>query len=287
MNKMNINDINPYIRVAMRSTFKKGMILHRRVIFDYELIYLEDGEFTFHYAEKEYKLGAGQFIFIRPGIPHTFDCTAHDLSQPHVHFDLNYNSNSKITPVSFIDIPQMTDSERALIQKDEFADFQDSPTVCFTDARYASELLYRIIDVQKSNPLIAKGLLTELIALLIHDNFPRSLSPVRASSSHDITQQLKDYIDSTRGVAIELKRLERQFFYSKYHLERAFKKKYGVSLISYAVDKKMEYACFLLKSKSVSKVAEELGFSSIYSFSRAFKNKYGIAPTEYRSNAQK
>ena len=141
--------------------------------------------------------------------------------------------------------------------------------------------IYLIIDTQKSNPLKVKGMLTELIALLIHDNFPRSLSS-NVGTPHDVTRQIKDYIDSTRGIGLDLKGLEKQFFYSKYYLEREFKKKYGVSLISYANDKKMEYAQSLLKKFTVSKAAEELCFSSIYSFSRAFKNKYGICPTEYK-----
>ena len=35
----------------------------------------------------------------------------------------------------------------------------------------------------------------------------------------------------------------------------------------------------LPQSKSVSDVAQELGFSSIYVFSRAYKNYFGYAPT--------
>ena len=76
--------------------------------------------------------------------------------------------------------------------------------------------------------------------------------------------------------------LEKQYSYSKYYLERQFKKAYGISLIAYRNEKRMQHARKLLELESVSDVAEELGFRSIYSFSRAFKKQFGICPSECR-----
>ena len=41
---LDISSINPYIRVAMQSVLSKGKIIASRIIFDYELIYIEDGD---------------------------------------------------------------------------------------------------------------------------------------------------------------------------------------------------------------------------------------------------
>ena len=51
---MNLNTINPYIRVAMRSILRQGVVIGPRIIYDYELIYLAEGSFTLAYAGKEY-----------------------------------------------------------------------------------------------------------------------------------------------------------------------------------------------------------------------------------------
>ena len=48
---MNPYAINPYLRVAMHSVIPANHRIRRRVIYDYELIYLESGEFTFIYAD--------------------------------------------------------------------------------------------------------------------------------------------------------------------------------------------------------------------------------------------
>ena len=281
---MDINSVNPYIRVAMRSVLKPGFTIKQRVIFDYELIYIDKGHFTFRYAGIPYRCGEGQFIFIRPSVPHSFEDINENLFQPHVHFDIAYNRNSSKTSVSFKDIPQMSAEERELIQEDVFAEFPKTPFVSFSDTEKARAQLFAVIDLYVANKqLSAKGVLTELLDALISDNFPSTLSK-DDKSFHDISRQIKDFIDSSQGLDLGLDALSKQFSYSKYYLERQFKQKYGVSLIAYRNDKRMSFACQMLERDTVSSVSEKLGFSSIYSFSRTFKNKYGISPSKYKKD---
>ena len=281
MNVIDLHTVNPYIRVALHSVLKKGCVIKRRIIFDYELVYIEDGGMLFHFDGIAYPCGKGQFLLIRPGIPHSFDCREQTLRQPHIHFDMIYTSDSKKTPISFKDLPAMSSAEKALIRPDLFGDFPRTPFVFFENAEQALALFYRVIDcVSAGQALEAKGLLTTLLATLIRDNFASCLN--HEESSWSIARQLKDFIDATHGVGIGLDALEKQFSYSKFHLERQFQKEYGISLIAYVNKKRLMLAQVLLKSKSVSHVAEEIGFSSIYAFSRAFKNRFGISPSEYK-----
>lgn len=50
---MNLSLINPYIRLAMESRIPSGHNIAQRVIYDYELIYLEEGNFIVVYASCE------------------------------------------------------------------------------------------------------------------------------------------------------------------------------------------------------------------------------------------
>ncbi len=284
MGTIDINTVNPYIRVAMRSVLPVGTEIKQRVIFDYELIYIEDGECILNYAESNYKFKPGQFILIRPGIPHSFKCIRHDLSQPHIHFDIVYTSNSPETPVSFKDIGQFTQEELWLIQPDIFSDYPVVPYITFSDTSRILNLFYTTIDLSRSgSTLAAKGMLTEIIDMLISDNFPDSLSG-NPSDIYNIAHHLKAFIDSGQGINTSLDAFEKQFSYSKFYLERIFKREYGIGLIAYRNNKKMKLACKMLETVTVSDVSETLGFSSIYSFSRAFKNKYGICPSKYKNN---
>ena len=69
---LHTHEINPYIRVAVRSVLNTGLEIKRRIIFDYEFIYIADGSMTFFYNDIPYKVSRGHFLFIRPGIPHSF-----------------------------------------------------------------------------------------------------------------------------------------------------------------------------------------------------------------------
>lgn len=276
--KFDLNTINPYIRVAMRSILSKGTEIYRRIIFDYELLYVEAGEFLLSYAEKDYKCTSGQFVLLRPGISHRFYQINGDLSQPHIHFDMVYSLKSLQTPVCFFDLPKLSEREKELIVDDIFVDFPQSPFIIFRNMEEALSLFYDVIDTPDDDMLKKKARLTELIGLLIRDNFPELLS--REQKKHEVAQQLKDCIDSGNGLLLSLEDFEKRFSYSKYYLERQFKKQYSVGVISYRNKKRMEFAAQMLKTRSVSAVASELGFSSVYVFSRAFKNYYGVCPSK-------
>ena len=279
----NIDVVNPYIRVAMNSVLCAGTSIKRRVIFDYELIYVERGEFTLHYNELDYIGAPGQFILLRPGIPHSFKEIKQDLSQPHIHFDMIYSETSSQIPISFKDIGEFTAEERNLIHKDIFEDYPQTPLVGFSDKQKALKLFYSVIR-DPSSKLAQKAGLIQLIDMLVSDNFPDCFS--NKENVYNIAQQVKDYIDAGQGLTAQLNDLERQFSYSKYHMERQFKKMYGKSLIAYRNEKRLQTAETLLQGHTVSFVSEILGYTSIYTFSRAFKQHFGLSPSAFQREKQ-
>lgn len=275
---MDVSKVNPYIRVAMQGVLPEGCVINRRIIFDYELIYIEDGEFTFTYNDIAYPCKTGDFILIRPRVPHSFSDINRDLLQPHIHFDMRYAQDSTIVPVSYKDLESMTDTEKSFIRKDLFEEFPKTPFVFFKDKKRSLELFYAIINDTALTPLVRKAKFLELIDMLIADNFSGTFE--KNDATYPIESAVKDYIDAGQGMSLSLEGIAMQFDYSKYYLDRCFKDAYGISLIAYRNEKRMQLAKELLTKKSVSDVSETLGFSSIYVFSRAFKNHYGVAPTK-------
>lgn len=278
-----IHAVNPYIRVAMQSILRAGSEIKRRVIFDYELIYIESGEFILNYNECDYKCLPGQFILLRPGVPHSFRGIEKELSQPHIHFDIFYSRESPQIPISFKDISEFTPEERKVIRQDVFADYPQVPFVQFSDKQKVLELFCDIVRGADASQLTRKAKLAQIIDILVTDNFPNCFS---AEESHcNVIQQLKDYIDAGQGITASLSDLEKQFSYSKYYLERQFKKSYGISLMAYRNNKRMQTAKEMLRTERVSVVAEALGFTSIYVFSRAFKQHFGFSPSKAAKKA--
>ena len=117
--------------------------------------------------------------------------------------------------------------------------------------------------------------------MIITDNFPEMFVD-STEFVYSIEEQVKDYLDAGQGLTSSLEDIANQFNYSKCHLEHRFKDRYGVSLIAYRNNKRMQSAKIMLVTQSVSAVAEKLGFSSINVFSRAFKNNFGISPMDYK-----
>ena len=283
--KISIYDINPYIRIARASKLRANYVIQRRVIFDYELIYLEDGQMDFMYDDRIYSCEPGQFILIRPGIPHSFHVGNRELSQPHIHFDMTYTPQSSQISISFRDMDRLSPSEQKMICPDIFDTYPKLPFISFSDTKQALDLFYSIISIPRGTvTLPQKAKLTELIYLLIRDNFPDVLYQEQATQ-YDVCFQIKAALDAGQGLTSDLADMEQQYAYSRYYLERQFKKRYGISLIAYRNEKRMQQAKKLLQTRSVTAVAEQLGFGSIYAFSRAYKKHFGTSPIKEKSSA--
>lgn len=277
---MYLSLINPHIRVAMKSVIPSGHSIVRRVIYDYELIYLERGEFTFIYDDKSYRCKAGDFIFIRPGVPHSFQIEYGEISQPHIHFDITYRPQSEQIPVSFKDIGFMTEIEKSWIHKDYFSCYASVPLITIPDKKAFLDDFYKIVETE-NDPTVKKSLMIRLISVIINNNFPDVLKTQEASP--DVAYQVKDYIDAGNGLEMCLDDFAKCFFHSKFYLDKKFNCVFGIGLIEYRNSKRMDIANQLLKNNSVTKVAEELGYRSIYSFSRAYKKHFGISPNKYKA----
>ena len=275
---MNLSLINPYIRLAMESRIFAGHNIARRVIYDYELIYLEKGIFNFVYDDITYLCKAGDIIFIRPGIPHSFIIDLGEISQPHIHFDITHRPQSEIIPISFKDLDKMSNEEREWIHEDYFSSFNQAPLINIQNKSDFLENFYHIVS-GNSDALTKKSLIIKLIAAIINENF----SELIQDNNHvNVVKQIKDYIDAGNGMGMTLDDFAKTFFYDKFYLERKFKESFGVNLIEYRNKKRMELAKHLLKLHSVSEVSELVGYQSIYAFSRAYKSFFGYAPSKKR-----
>lgn len=279
MESLNQSVINPYIRVAQHSVLKAGRVIKQRILVDYELIFIEKGCFVLEYDGVEYNCKSGDYILIHPGVAHSFKEIYQPLSQPHIHFDLVFDEKSEIRFISFKDITDMDQSEKEMIPDDLLKDKKD-PIISFDD----SKLFFKVINASDNNSLKTKALMLEIIDKIIKNNYTGKFEI--KNDSEKICKQIKDYIDAEQGYDASLADFEYQFSYNRFSIEKQFKSMYGVSVIAYKNEKRMEKAKNLLLTHSVTEVTEILGFSSIYSFSRAFKNRFGTSPNKYKKEAK-
>ena len=272
---MRAGEINPHIRIAKEQTLPKGTVITQRVLFDHELIYIRDGSFTLIYNGDTFHCKKDSLILIEPGVPHQIIVESEDVSQPHIHFDFTYTPNSEKIPVSFKDIPEMTTKEREWIRDKFLPNYPTAPLlVCSNRPRFLG-YFDKIVSKKPQSVLVKKGLFLELLGLVFYDNFWGLL---RKEEFLTIAHQVKDYIDRGHGLHMTLEELSEVFSYSKFYLEKKFKECFGVNIITYKNNLRMQDAKNLLTLHSVSKTAKILGYKSLNSFSRAYKKYYQQTP---------
>lgn len=101
--------------------------------------------------------------------------------------------------------------------------------------------------------------------------------------------KIKRYIDANFKEKVTLEDLSQMSHLSKYYLVHNFSGTYGISPISYLIEKRVEESKFLLASTnySLSQIAQIAGFSSLSYFSQSFKRVAGLAPIDYRKQEKR
>lgn len=96
-------------------------------------------------------------------------------------------------------------------------------------------------------------------------------------------QFAKEYLDVHYAANISLDRLANRCYLNKYYLSHAFQKRFGISPIAYLLRRRLEAACQLLKTTSMTmlEISSAVGFNSQSYFNKAFKEVYSCTPGQY------
>lgn len=95
----------------------------------------------------------------------------------------------------------------------------------------------------------------------------------------------KHFIDNNYEKDLNLDLLAKILLVSKYHLQRLFKKNYGLTPKQYLINLRIHKAKqLLIEGTSVTETCFAVGFESLGSFSTLFKNRTGKSPIQYQKS---
>ena len=95
------------------------------------------------------------------------------------------------------------------------------------------------------------------------------------------------YIREHLTEELTLEQLEKEFFVSRYHICREFKRLTGQTPHAYIVKARLDLCRkYIEQGKSIREVYQLGGFGGYNHFFRAFKKEYGITPMEYYKSLQ-
>lgn len=100
-----------------------------------------------------------------------------------------------------------------------------------------------------------------------------------------LIEKIKEFIMDNLDRHISVDELARQLYLTPNYLGQVFRQYTGTTVKNYHNQMRMDTALRLIISgeKTISEIADELGFDSISYFSRRFKMSYGISPSQILS----
>lgn len=128
----------------------------------------------------------------------------------------------------------------------------------------------------------------EILVTRLMRSMDFAVNPDPLPSANNQCVAVRRYIDAHFKESLTLDHLAEVAHVNKYYLAHSFKEEFGVSPISYQLNRRIEESCYLLRQTdmSLSQIAHILGFSSSSYFSQIFRKSRGMSPTEYRRQAK-
>lgn len=228
----------------------------------YEIILITKGEWIHRTNQENIVLPLGTLLFLKPGTIHSF----FSESPQYVHLVFGIEKAYFENYVSRI-FPNF--------DLDSVADFITKP-IHAEKRRYLEHLAKMVHE----NPISRQVIADEALYACIADFMYVSKIPNKNIYVTDIIQQLNDYTYLNMSV----KDICKRYPLSQPILLKLFRKTTGMTIVQYKTQRKLDYACTLLKysNVSISDIAQHLQYDSLSYFVRLFKKTYGVTPTEYR-----
>ena len=232
------------------------------------LIYVISGYIYVTEEEMNYEIGPGQMILLKQGT-HQYGkkLIAAGTSWIFAHFYHGEINNAELNTMGRDDQP----SEIVLPKTVGNLSKTDIP-----------QRLKQLIKLSDTNKTLSKNRVSSAFHTLLLDIYEQD-NPLAPS---DLSGQIAKYLQHRVRETLTGEEIAQQFHLTYKHLTRTFSGVYGVGIMQYHIQLKMQVAARELRSsdKSISHIAMDLGFSDPLYFSKCFRKQFGISPRNYRHN---
>lgn len=241
----------------------------------YELYYFISGDVKYLIEGKVYYLKQGNLVLIN----------SKELHQAVI----NSGKNTYERIVLWIDkefLQQLSTSKTELAACFESDNKRNVLELSLEDQKGIRLLLNKIISLENYNgvgyELLYKVYIIELMIYINNLAFNVQSGGNIEIKKSKLIDQIIGYINNHIDEDIIIDDIAREFYISKFHLSRKFKKYTGTTIHRYIIQKKLiEAKELILKEMQIKDVYKQCGFGDYSNFFRAFKNEYGITPKQF------
>lgn len=272
------NIYSPYVLQCMRFKHVSDSKASARTVMDYEFDFCINCNREMWIEDRKYKIEPGCFAIRKPGQTvrsiGVYDCYMLTLDFSKHQSPSNYSRNTATQLQKNFD-SNIWDVLPSVFKPSHFDDY----------IKIFEELL-SINEVDINQNKKTGLLINELLHLLISDAFHRDSHFENIPNTP--IDKVCTYIKNHYSEEIKLDELASVVHLNKNYLIRQFKKKFGISPISYLINIRMEHAKkFLIETDLPIKViASNCGYNDPTFFNSYFKKCFSVTPVTYRLSHQ-
>lgn len=252
-----------YVQETGYLKLKSSHKASRKNLDSYLVVLVLSGSGTLNYREKNYELKKGACFFI-------------DCMTPY------YHQSSKENPWELLWVHFHGSSSDKYYHY-----FSSFSAPVFYPVRFQpfKEKLVSLLNVNEETNILAEISSSRLIVDILSMILEEMVRPPEASEKGAaLMLQIGKYLEEHYLEKFSLEELSEQFFLSKYHLAREFKKFYGITPNHYVIAKRIILAKRYLRfsKDTLEEIATKCGFYDASYFNKQFKKSEGISASDFR-----
>jgi AraC-like DNA-binding protein len=234
----------------------------------YYLIFVLEGQGTFHQNHQTFKLGKNDVFCLFPQVIHEY----FTLSDALLHkVFLAFDGKQAVRLLEKIGLSLSNPHAAGIL----------TPQVI--------QLMWDFFSLVNSDADSDLGRL-----ILFHRIFDQLSASVRSPVAGDHRniswlQKGHEYMEIHYAEGITVGRVASLVGVDRTYFTKQFRKAYGITPVQFIQDLKMKEAQLLLEQTTytLSEIAHSVGYPDLFSFSKAFKKRLGASPTRFRLEAQR
>ncbi|MDQ8736205.1 AraC family transcriptional regulator [Paenibacillus sp. LHD-38] len=279
-----MNTISPHVRLV--KIVKSSSLSGEWIDFDHVFTYIEQGEADFVLNGVKYLAKEGDLFLMPPLLPHIIRTTSDvPLIQYIVHFDLHYDeirSGWKETGLINEQTRQVPEREKAL---DAVFPVSHLRKVDRIDLKRRFLLMQKnFLDEKSNRDLMGKAIGIELLYFFLKGQNGSNEQEGKMTKGWGVLEKSINFINECYADAgLDNVTISEHAGVSTNHLSFLFKEQLNITIHKYLTHVRIEQAKVKIIEghKTLTAIAEEVGFSSIHLFSRSFKTTVGITPSQF------
>lgn len=246
------------------------MEFHYHEFFKIVLLLSGQGEYTVE--DRHYTLQAGDILLIG----------SHQIHRPQFAPGVEYERI-----IFYISPEFLRKQSTAECKLEMLFDGKRGHLLRFEEKRYRKlvemvfELEAELAGNRYGGPVMANSLVLQLLVKMGRYREKGIVPPsVPAMVSDERIKKMLVFIETHLSEEMTMEGLSEQFFISKYHMMRLFKKETGQSVYEYLTERRLFLARELIRQGvSATESCFQAGFGSYSSFTRAYGKRFGMTPT--------